>query len=92
MKLGAETKEAKGLMLRTMKLKLSRSYRDPSPSALLRVGDFGKGLISLTCLTSLESPGYYAPSMYSNRFSFAFTYRYYFTGSGEADGVLTMQK
>ncbi len=31
------------------------------------------------------------PSMYSNRFSFAFTYRYFFTGSGEADGVLTMR-
>jgi len=49
-------------------------------------------LISLTRLTSLEIPDYYAASMYSNRFSFAFTYRYYFTGSGEADGVLTMQK
>jgi len=30
--------------------------------------------------------------MHANRFSFVFIYRYYFTGSGEADGVLTMQK
>ncbi len=29
--------------------------------------------------------------MYTNRFTFAFTYRYYFTGSGYADGVLTTQ-
>jgi hypothetical protein len=27
-------------------------------------------------------------SMHASRFSFAFTYRYSFTGSGEADGVL----
>jgi hypothetical protein len=30
--------------------------------------------------------------MYANRFSFAFSYRYLFMGSGEADGVQTMQK
>jgi hypothetical protein len=30
--------------------------------------------------------------MHASRFSFAFTYRYLFTGGGEADGVLTMQK
>lgn len=30
-------------------------------------------------------------SMNSNRFSFAFTYRYYFTVSGEADGLLIMR-
>jgi hypothetical protein len=30
--------------------------------------------------------------MHANRFNFAFTYRYYFASSGEADGVLTMQK
>jgi hypothetical protein len=30
-------------------------------------------------------------SMNSNRFSFAFIYRYSFTGSGEADGVLRMR-
>jgi hypothetical protein len=31
--------------------------------------------------------------MHASRFSFAFTYRYFFYGSGgEADGVLTMQK
>lgn len=49
-------------------------------------------LISLTSLTSPENPDYYAISMHAYRFSFAFTYRYFFTGSGEADGVLTMQK
>jgi hypothetical protein len=30
--------------------------------------------------------------MHASRFSFAFSYRYSFTGSGEADGVLTMVK
>jgi hypothetical protein len=30
--------------------------------------------------------------MQANRFSFAFTYRYFYTGSGEADGVLSMLK
>jgi hypothetical protein len=30
-------------------------------------------------------------SMHGNRFSFAFTYRYSFTGSGEADGLLRMR-
>ena len=30
-------------------------------------------------------------AMHSNRFSFAFTYRYSFTGSGGADGVLRMR-
>jgi len=30
--------------------------------------------------------------MHASRFSFAFTYRYFFTGSGEADGVLNMLK
>lgn len=43
-------------------------------------------------LTFGEVLDYYPPSMHANRFSFAFTYRYLFTGSGEADGVLTVQK
>ncbi|MGE5321557.1 MAG: hypothetical protein ACM3SW_01760 [Actinomycetota bacterium] len=30
-------------------------------------------------------------SMHASRFSFAFTYRYSFTGSGEADGVLKVR-
>jgi hypothetical protein len=30
--------------------------------------------------------------MHASRFSFAFTYRYLFTGGGEADGVLTIKK
>src|SRR5262249_11311534 len=38
-----------------------------------------------------EDLDYYPRSMHASRFSFAFTYRYYFASSGEADGVLTMQ-
>jgi hypothetical protein len=30
--------------------------------------------------------------MHANRFSFVFIYRYFNTGSGEAGGVLRMQK
>jgi len=51
-----------------------------------------KALIFLTSLTSRKNPDYYARSMQASRFSFAFTYRYFFTGSGEADGVLNMLK
>ena len=51
-----------------------------------------KPLIFLTSLTSRKNPDYYAGSMQASRFSFAFTYRYFFTGSGEADGVLNMLK
>jgi hypothetical protein len=29
--------------------------------------------------------------MHASRFSFAFTYRYCFTGSGEADGALMLK-
>jgi hypothetical protein len=43
-------------------------------------------------LTSREELDYYPASMHASRFSFAFTYRYFFTGSGEADGVLTKQR
>jgi hypothetical protein len=42
-------------------------------------------------LTWRKKPGYDAHSMHASRFSFAFTYRYFFTGSGEADGVLMLK-
>ncbi|HET7872815.1 MAG TPA: hypothetical protein VFL42_09915 [Terriglobales bacterium] len=43
-------------------------------------------------MTQERNPDYHAASMHASRFSFAFTYRYFFYGSGgEADGVL-MQK
>jgi len=42
-------------------------------------------------LTTREKLDYYPLSMHASRFTFAFTYRYYFTGSGYADGVLTTQ-
>jgi hypothetical protein len=42
-------------------------------------------------LTTAENPDYYLLSMHASRFTFAFTYRYHFTGSGYADGVLTTQ-
>jgi len=42
-------------------------------------------------LTTAENLDYYPWSMHASRFTFAFTYRYYFTGSGYADGVLTTQ-
>jgi hypothetical protein len=45
----------------------------------------------LTLLTTAQNPDYYPSSMHASRFTFAFTYRYRFTGSGYADGVLTMQ-
>jgi len=48
-------------------------------------------LKSLTFLTTLENLDYYPASMHASRFTFAFTDRYFFTGSGDADGVLTMQ-
>jgi len=68
--------------------KLHGGDRDPSHAR-----DFGKeALIFLTSLTSRKNPDYYARSMQASRFSFAFTYRYFFTGSGEADGVLNMLK
>jgi len=38
-------------------------------------------------LTLAENLDYYPPSMYANRFSCAFTYRYSFRSSGVADGV-----
>ena len=52
---------------------------------------FGKALIFLTSLTWRKNPDYYARSMHASRFSFAFTYRYFYTGSGEADGLLIMR-
>jgi hypothetical protein len=39
-------------------------------------------------LTPEKYPDYYAFSMHASRFSFAFTYRYFFGSGGEADGVL----
>jgi hypothetical protein len=45
----------------------------------------------LTFLTTAEKLDYYPLSMHASRFTFAFTYRYRFTGSGYADGVLTTQ-
>jgi len=45
----------------------------------------------LTFLTTAENLDYYPLSMHASRFTFAVTYRYYFTGSGYADGVLTTQ-
>jgi len=42
-------------------------------------------------LTTLETLDYYPLSMHASRFTFAFTYRYSSTGSGDADGVLTTQ-
>jgi hypothetical protein len=45
----------------------------------------------LTFLTTAEKLDYYPLSMHASRFTFAFSYRYRFTGSGYADGVLTMQ-
>jgi len=48
-------------------------------------------LKSLTFLTTEKNPDYYFLSMHASRFTFAFTYRYHFTGSGYADGVLTTQ-
>src|SRR5260221_8273971 len=47
--------------------------------------------VVLTFLTSQENLDYYPLCMHANRFSFAFIYRYFFTGSGDASGVLTMQ-
>jgi hypothetical protein len=59
---------------------------------------FGQGptaksqqLFPLTFLTTAEKLDYYPLSMHASRFTFAFSYRYRFTGSGYADGVLTMQ-
>jgi len=48
--------------------------------------------MGLTFLTTPEDLDYYPHSMHASRFSFAFTYRYFFTGSGDADGVLTIQR
>jgi hypothetical protein len=45
-------------------------------------------LNSLTCLTGQRNPDYHAHSMHASRFSFAFTYRYFYGSGGEADGVL----
>jgi hypothetical protein len=45
----------------------------------------------LTFLTTAENLNYYPHSMYTSRFNFAFIYRYQFTGSGDADGVLTFE-
>ena len=48
-------------------------------------------LKSLTFLTTEENPDYYPFSMHASRFTYAFTNRYQFTGSGYSDGVLTSQ-
>jgi hypothetical protein len=40
---------------------------------------------TLTFLTTAENLDYYPLSMHASRFTFAFTYRYQFTGSGHAD-------
>jgi hypothetical protein len=40
---------------------------------------------TLTFLTTPENLDYYPLSMHASRFTFAFTYRYHFTGSGDAD-------
>jgi hypothetical protein len=42
----------------------------------------------LTFLTTAENLDYYPFSMHASRFTFAFTYRYFFTGSGDAGAVL----
>jgi hypothetical protein len=44
-----------------------------------------KSCFSLTFLTTPENLDYYPLSMHASRFTFAFTYRYHFTGSGHAD-------
>ena len=44
-----------------------------------------KSCFFLNFLDNTENPDYYPRSMHASRFSFAFTYRYFFTGSGEAD-------
>ena len=49
------------------------------------------GINFLNFLDLESQPDYYPPSMHASRFSFAFIYRYFITGSGEADGVLTTQ-
>ena len=45
----------------------------------------------LTFLTTAKNLDYYPHSMHASRFIFAFTYRYQFTGSGDADGGLTIE-
>jgi hypothetical protein len=42
-------------------------------------------VFALTFLTTPENLDYYPLSMHASRFTFAFTYRYHFTGSGHAD-------
>ena len=42
-------------------------------------------VFTLTFLTIPENLDYYPLSMHASRFTFAFTYRYHFTGSGDAD-------
>jgi hypothetical protein len=49
------------------------------------------GINFLNFLDLGSQPDYYPRSMHASRFSFAFTYRYFITSSGEADGVLTTQ-
>ncbi|HEX3155591.1 MAG TPA: hypothetical protein VHV32_13250, partial [Candidatus Angelobacter sp.] len=44
-----------------------------------------KPLFTLTFLTTPKNLDYYPHSMHASRFTFAFTYRYRFTGSGHAD-------
>jgi hypothetical protein len=44
-----------------------------------------KAAFTLTFLTTAENLDYYPLSMHASRFTFAFTYRYHFTGSGDAD-------
>jgi hypothetical protein len=42
-------------------------------------------VFTLTFLTTAENLDYYPLSMHASRFTFAFIYRYHFTGSGDAD-------
>jgi hypothetical protein len=58
--------------------------------AIIRI--YSQSILNLlTFLTTPENLDYYPLSMHASRFTFAFTYRYSFTGGGYADGVLTTQ-
>jgi hypothetical protein len=75
-----------GLFWRRYNLLRISSFAHKSP------GRDASPLLPLNLLDIREDLIYYPVSMHASRFSFAFTYRYFFTGSGEADGVLNMQK
>jgi len=57
-----------------------------NPTALAKGQELkAKSCFPLTFLTTGKNLDYYPLSMHASRFTFAFTYRYHFTGSGDAD-------